>query len=449
MYGLPTFKCDNEKINMAYRLAIGDICANVVPYKDGMLKTEKPVMLAGVGYKTPWTRDAAINVWNCGGILMPEVSKNTLLSVVDENNGKPKAGGQYWDAVIWVIGAWWYYIYTGDEDFYRFSITVTENTIEYFEQTEFDAELNLFRGAACYGDGVSAYPDFYSVGESNICRFVDKKPEFCAKTGFGLPMYTLSANCLYYEAYKIAHKMTENAEYLEKADKMKEAINKNFWNEESGRYDYIVDSFGGSTHAEGLGHSFAIIFGVADDEQTAKIIKNQPISKHGIPCLYPGFARYKDFGMARHSETVWPHIQSFWADAVCKLNIEKFEHELITLTDNANRDGYFSEIYHPETGERYGGIQEFQGEMFDEWKSEKRQMWCATGYVHMVLCNLLGMRFEEDGIYIKPLKTDLVKKMDLYGLKYRNMELDIHISGTDFGEKFIPCDSEGKVEISL
>ena len=39
-----------------------------------------PVILAGLHYDTPWTRDAAINAWNGGSLILPEVSRNTLLS---------------------------------------------------------------------------------------------------------------------------------------------------------------------------------------------------------------------------------------------------------------------------------------------------------------------------------------------------------------------------------
>ena len=43
---------------------------------------------------------------------MPEVSRNTLLSVLmrDPDSGRVRVGGQYWDAIIWAIGAWTYFL---------------------------------------------------------------------------------------------------------------------------------------------------------------------------------------------------------------------------------------------------------------------------------------------------------------------------------------------------
>ena len=60
-------------------------------------------MIAGLDYNTPWTRDTAINIWNALSILSPEVSKNTLLAVLEEEEGNIYIGGQYWDSIIWMI----------------------------------------------------------------------------------------------------------------------------------------------------------------------------------------------------------------------------------------------------------------------------------------------------------------------------------------------------------
>ena len=78
----PYLKTDNKKINDAYRLAVANLAANILPFKDGVLEKESPVIIAGLGYTTPWTRDAAINTWNAGGFICPEVALNTLKSVL-------------------------------------------------------------------------------------------------------------------------------------------------------------------------------------------------------------------------------------------------------------------------------------------------------------------------------------------------------------------------------
>ena len=261
-------------INRAYRLATANLASNILPFKDGILEKEEPVIIAGLGYSTPWTRDAAINTWNAGGLVCSEEALSTLKSVLAKCDNGYIIDGEYWDRIIWTVGAWQYYLYTGDKDFLKIAYNAVCNSLADFEEKEFTDELNLFRGPACYGDGVAAYPDIYAKhGTSPIVDFVKYNPELAAKKGFGMPMHSLSTNCLYFEAYVLADKMAAElgieAKYQEKASKMKEAINKHFWNEKNGNYDYLVDDFGGCESQEGLGISFAILFDVASDEQKA------------------------------------------------------------------------------------------------------------------------------------------------------------------------------------
>lgn len=210
---MPHLKTDNMEVNTAYYTAVSDLVANIKPYKGGLLKKEQLVMIAGIGYYTPWTRDGAINTMNAGALMFPKISENTLLSVVNRSeNGSlitDNSFGQYWDSIIWVLGAWEQYIFTLNKDFLSLAYEVTENAIKYYEKTEFDSKLNLFRGPACYGDGISAYPDFYSCGSSGILEFAQKRKDELCKNGVGIPMFTLSTNCLYYRAYKIADIMAK------------------------------------------------------------------------------------------------------------------------------------------------------------------------------------------------------------------------------------------------
>ncbi|MCU0961974.1 MAG: hypothetical protein MUF48_17910, partial [Pirellulaceae bacterium] len=74
---IPALTIDHRAAQDAYRIAIGDLLGNVVLFQDGLLERPVPVILAGLDYGTPWTRDAAINAWNGASLLMPAVSRNT------------------------------------------------------------------------------------------------------------------------------------------------------------------------------------------------------------------------------------------------------------------------------------------------------------------------------------------------------------------------------------
>lgn len=431
---LTHLKANNKDIYTAYYTAVSDMVANIKPYIGGALGSEKEVIIAGIGYEIPWTRDTAINVSNAG-YLFPEISENTLMSVLKNENGKYIADGSYgqdWDSIIWVIGAWNMYLYNGDTEFLKNVYNISKESVQYFEEKAFSDKLGLFRGPACYGDGIAAYPDVYAKhGQSGILSCVGE-----GESGTAIDMYSLSTNCIYYKVYKLIDKMAEclgnKKEYETKAEALKEKINTHFWNDEKGYYNYVVDDFGGSDYFEGMGNAFAILFGVADIDKAERIFKSHPASACGMPCVYPSFERYTADGeYGRHSGTVWPHIQSFWADASMKYGkCELFDKEFNMLTKCAVRDGHFSEIYHPVTSLPYGGMQEDKGEGIRLWDAEKKQTWSATGYLHMIFTNIIGFEFEPDGIRFNPYMPDGVSELELSDFNIRNTNISVSIKGT-------------------
>ena len=468
---IPILRTNTAEISNAFNIAYSDLISSITTFKDGLLSEEKPVIMAGLGYVTPWTRDSAINTWNGAGLLLSDIAKDTLMSVLTTDNGKIRIGGQYWDAIIWAIGAWWEYLFTGDKEFLAVSLDAVKNSLKYFEETEFDSELNLFRGPACYGDGVSAYPDTYACGLSGILYFTEDFPDLAYPKGEGIPMHALSTNCLYYYAYKLADIMAAESGfepipgYAEKAEKMKVAINKHFYLPEKSTFRYIVDNFGNCDYQEGMGLSFAILFGLADKKQTEDIFNNIYTSPQGIPCVWPTFPRYRtsdNAGFGRHSGTVWPHVEAFFADAACKNGREDlFEKELGVMAARAVRDGHFAEIYHPLSGQIYGGRQEQYNIGIFEWKSELKQTWSATGYIRMVLMDLIGMNFAPDGITFSPCMVCGITDLSMKNIPYRDMYLNIHISGdgknisrfcvngSQSDKAFVSADLHGNVNIDI
>lgn len=419
----PYLLTENKDINTAYRLALSTVTCNTVPYKGS-----EPVITAGLEYAAPWTRDASINTWNACGLLCSEVTKRTLLGLLDEDGTVGGYAGQNWDNIIWVTGAWSQYIYDGDKEFLKVLYSAAEKTLAKFENELYDGETGLFRGPACYGDGVAAYGDKYAVvGESGIANY----PEFNT-----MKLSSLSTNCLFYAAYVITDLAAEALKlpkkHEEKAANLKESINREFWCDERGIYYYYIDEDGKEEAQEALGNAFAILFGIADGDKAASVAEKQFVSPHGVPCVYPPYKRYSDFGencFGRHSGTVWPFIQGFWADAVATVGrVDLFDEEFLKETENAVKNCQFYELYHPVTGEPYGGLQEDKGHI-REWKSLKFQTWSATGYLRNVFKDIFGMRFSEYGITFAPCGSATVGAAKLGGVKYRGCKLDITLSG--------------------
>jgi glycogen debranching enzyme len=479
---MPSFETDNPTIAEAFRIAIGDLVGNVSTRNNFGLYSELPpdekvpALLAGLHYDTPWTRDAAINAWNGASLILPDVTLFTLASVLElPDDGKMRIGGQYWDAMIWTTGVWSHYLYTGNQQLLSAALQATTNSLAYFEREEYDAKTGLFRGPG-WSDGVAGYPDEYADagGSSSILDWPKHNPTKVSKPGFGIPMQALSTNCIYYNAYVTAEKMkaehkdpsVRNADFswVKKAASLKTAINKHFWNEGKGNYRYLVGPLGKCDHQEGIGSAYAILFGVADARQTEAIFRSQHITPAGIPCGWPNFQRYESkdgqsFG--RHIGTVWPQIQGFWAEAAARAGkADIFGHELLNLAAHAVRDKQFAEIYHPLTGQIYGGLQE-NGQGIALWNATSRQTWSATAFIRMVFMGLAGMRFDTDGVRFQPCLPKGVGNVHLANIRYRKMALDVTVSGSgskikkstingrDVKDCFLPADGEGRQVISI
>ena len=428
------FACDDETLTKAYQIALQDYNSNVHLYKDGILTQQEPCIMAGAGYNTPWTRDTAINVYNAVALLERDVALNTLYSVLKKTGSNYQIDGQYWDAVIWSIGAFRYYTVTGDTEFLKIAQNALSNSLKRFEREEFDSSDNLFRGAAVYGDGIAAYPDRYSegVGSSGIEGWVGAHPDEKVNIGAGLPMKALSTNCVYYQAYVVLAQMNdilgiETETPLKKAEALKTAINKVFWNEEKGTYDYLAYE---CDYQEALGVAFVLLFGVADERQAALVLENTYVTEQGIACVWPAFDRYLNLdGYGRHSGTVWPHAQGFWASACATYGYTYgFEFELFVLAEKAVANGQFHEIYHPDTGEVYGGLQGSGKNDISLWGSVEHQTWSATGYLSLVYYHILGADIQEGTISFTPYLPTGVNEATVSGFKVGNTTFEITIT---------------------
>ena len=206
-------------------------------------------------------------------------------------------------------------------------------------------------------------------------------------------MKALSTNCIYEHAFRVLARLAaalgKDADpWICRADALKDAVNRRFWNPAAQTYDYLAGECGAQ---ESLGLAFAILFDIADSARARSVLSRSHVTEHGVPCVWPAFPPYCSSGFGRHCGTVWPHIQGFWALAALKAGRgDMFAHELFALARHAVRDGQFAEIYHPLDGRIYGGIQEGGGEYL-EWRSCEKQTWSASSFLAMILYGLFGV----------------------------------------------------------
>lgn len=389
---------------------------------------------AGGGYGQPWTRDAAINSWNAASLLEPEVARDTLWSVTrPDDKGQPivQRDNQWWDKVIWVVGAWNHARVTGDREFLKTAYGVSERLLREMRATRFDARYGLFQGPSFFNDGIAGYPAPPAEPNDGGSSFVlDHKG-----TDRIMP---LSTNCLYVGAYRAAAEMAKSlgkpsGEWSRNADALKKAINAHLWSAGRRTYGYFLSPEGAlDPSQEGCGLAFAVLFDVADAKRGRAVLKAAHEEPFGVTDVWPHFPRFSDERPGRHNAIVWPMVQGMWARARAKVgDVEGFQKEAGLLASLAQKsNGRFFEIYNARTGAVDGGWQNGH-----QWGSEPDQTWSATAYLSMVLEGLLGMRFDMDGLRFQPTVPASWGGVTVSGLKYRRATLDVHIvgSGTQVG----------------
>jgi len=437
------FSCDNDTIEDAYRLALNTVDIN----------TRRGILAAGGDYGGEWTRDIAINSWNAASLLRPVVAGQSLWSVT---NQKETIGHQYWDKIIWVIAAYNHFLVTGDKAFLRQAYTCSANTMKELEGTTYDSAYGLFKGPSVFNDGIAGYPEpVYEPGNHSSSVLDHKNSAF---------IKCLSTNSIYYGAYVALNKMSElvnenpsvSKDYLTKSETLKSNILKNFYNKGNNTFNYLIDQNGKVNNSqEGLGISFAVMFGIIEGAKANQLIGNAVVSNYGITSVCPDFPRYSAQKPGRHNTIIWPMVNGFFANAsVVAGNYNSFTHELNSLThlaldiDKGNYD--FFEIYNPYSGKPDGGFQDGGNDRPDfHWESCRLQTWSATAYLNMVNNGLAGIRITNKGISFSPYLPASIHFIEFKDLMYRQAVLNIIIKGNGKKIKTFSLNGNNQSEYSI
>jgi len=388
---------------------------------------------AGGGYAEPWTRDAALNAWAAASVLQPEVAAATLLMVCERRpDGRAVVAqdNQWWDQIIWVIGAWQHVLATGDHGFLTQAYEIGVASMEVLKRDRYRASFGLYAGPALMQDGISGYPapPARTVEETS---FVLDYPETHE-------ILCLSTNVVYAEAFRSLAAMAEalgrdGSGFTSAAAELHAAINQRLWLEESGSYGYFVHGEGElagtvDPHQEGAGIALALAFGIADETHTASVLAGFHKPPRGVVNVWPHFPdRYSDDNPGRHNAICWPLIMNLFGLA----GVATGRSELI---DEAVRDtaalvegsgGHFEEIYNARTGEPDGGWQNGH-----QWESVHDQTWSATSFLRLVHLGVLGLSYRPAGLAVGGPGAPTLGDVDVIGFPYRGALLDIHVEGS-------------------
>ncbi|NJO89514.1 MAG: hypothetical protein HC831_11620 [Chloroflexia bacterium] len=204
------------------------------------------------------------------------------------------------------------------------------------------------------------------------------------------------------------------------------------WQEDKGYYSQFI--YGRtykslSPKSETLGEAFCVLFGIAENERSQKVIENTPMVPFGAACVYPQIPQIPPY----HNNGIWPFVQAFWNISAAKqLNYSALEHGLASFYRPAAMFLTNKENFVAENGD-------FQG---TEINSD-RQLWSVAANMAMVYRVLLGMNFQKEGIALKPVVPEAYgDKIRVTNFKYRNATLDFEINGYGNKIKTIAIDGE-------
>jgi glycogen debranching enzyme len=375
--------------------------------------------LAGQNWAQVWTRDTSYSTELACAVLHPDVAKTTLLGLTQQVEGV----GECWfqdkcghfagwpnltDAIVGASGTWSLYLVSGDRDLLRPLYDRTVRSLARAERDALNAKLGLFSGCSSFMESDSAYPRQYADNGEKLAKT-------CA----------LSTCLLYYRGYLVAADagalLGEDVQPLrQKAARLKDAINSQFWLPEKGYYAYYVDADGKlDDRMEGLGEAFAILTGVADAGRARQILASTPTTSWGFPCLWPQYEEWRsyktDFAHYYHNGMIWPFVQGYWAWAASESkDVKVFGRELDALVKLSEKNETFMELYRPEDGRPDGS---------------PRQLWSASGFLSMIYHGLFGIHFEQAGLRFAPVVPERFQQVSLANFKYRGATLQIVVRG--------------------
>ncbi len=404
------------------------LARNTVP---GRAAGDPPLYLrAGGGYPEPWTRDAAINTWQAAAWLEPEVARDTLLMVCERDRSAVVWDDQWWDQVIWVVGARELAVVAGDREWAADAYRIGVATLDRLDGRCLDPATGLYVGPAVMADGITAYPPLFHDPARPASSFVLHH----AGTS---RLLCLSTNALYVLAFQALADLAplagdDPSRWRDRAAALALAVRERFWLREANRFGYLLGGTGATAEQEGLGVALAILSGVAAPWQARASVAGIQHCAWGLPAVWPPFPGLADHRFGRHGAALWPMVMGVWAQAVASTgDAVAFGTELDSLCRLfEGSDLRFFEVYHPATGVPDGGWQAGR-----DWASEPDQTWSATTFLGTVLHGLAGLCPTPSGLEVRPCLPPGTGELRLLGLPWRGRHLDLDLTA---GHHFVP-----------
>jgi hypothetical protein len=401
-----------------YNMAVDEMINNFE--KDGTLRT-------GLYWGGVWTRDVSYSSLLSLAYMCPDKVRNSLEVKIDRMGRiiQDTGTGGSWpcssDRVVWALSAWNIYLATGDMEWLQKAYPIIVKSLECDDMVVYNPQTGLYRGESSFIDWrEQSYPTWAQPADIYLSE-------------------CLGTNAAFYEVLKVTADMAaalghkkDAKKYAQKAEALKQAINDRFWVEEDGFYAsywYGRQNLIRTQHSETLGESFCVLFGIADEERAAKVISSMHVGEYGPPIFSPQIVSQGDY----HNNGVWPYVTSFWGKAAAKAGNETaLMHALACNVRTAALYATNYENYSFNTGNPYTTL-----------INSPNMLWGLSGFMGLFHRTFFGFEFTQEGLSMKPfVPTALAGTRKLEAFPYRNMQLDITVSGS--GNEIASCKVDGK-----
>lgn len=425
--GLPTVRSGNLAFDALFALAGAEMkLDSVSEIRDGSYNGGNAIPCdcfeTGELWHYVWTRDLSYAASLGLGMLDPQRTRNSLefklagyrdgvtagLHAVSNDNGyqivQDTGSGGSWpvstDRVTWAFGADEALKALPPEQRKTFAVTALRalrNTLENDRIAIWDAADGLYNGEE----------SFLDWREQSYAAWMPGELSFMATSK------ALSTNAAHYKALTLAAQLAAEqgdnataARYSGWAAELKAAINKRFWQANSGMYSSVTAGHfdGVAMHKyDWLGQSLAIVTGIADQRQAQSILAHYPHGPLGAPVIWPQQSNTAVY----HNRAMWPFVTAYGLKAAAiGGNVAVADAAYDTLMRGAATN-----LSNMENLEWLSGQPMLDdGKLSGPVVNSRRQLWSVGGYLGMVVGSVFGVQTTNDGIVLRPFITAKLRR---------------------------------------
>ena len=399
----PRLRSPERLLDALYNLSLEELTQLV--RDDGALS-------AGAKWPGVWTRDVAFASVLALAIVAPDAVRRSLMAKVDSAGRiiQDTGTGGSWpistDRTTWALAAWELYAVTGDREWLRTAYGVVSRSARADLHAIFDPGTGLAMGETSFMDWrEQSYPRWMEPAD--------------IATSAGT-----STNVVHYATYRILAEMAQalgepEERWTEVADGLRRDINTWLWLPQRGHYAtfrYGRAFPSRSPRSDALAEALAVIYGVADARQSARLAATRPVTAFGAPSFWPYIPEIPFY----HNGAIWPFVTAFWLWASAEAgSTAGVEHGLASIQRPAalfltNKENMVASTGH------------FDG---TELNSD-RQLWSVAGSLATQFRVLFGMRFRADRLVFSPMVPPAYGgERTLSGLRYRGATLTVTVRG--------------------